>query len=41
MFLEIEAGLVVLAVALAFTVPKLGSRWFGALERSFGKLADS
>jgi len=39
MFLEIEAGLCVLAVVLAFTVPKLGSRWFEALERSFGKLA--
>jgi len=39
MFLEIEAGLCVLAVVLAFTVPNLGSRWFEALERSFGRLA--
>ena len=29
----------VLALVLAFTVPNLGSRWFEALERSFGKLA--
>ena len=39
MFLKIEAGLAVLAVVLAFTVPKLGSRWFEAIERSFGRLA--
>ena len=39
MFLAIEAGLVVVALALAFTVPDLGSRWFEALERSFGNLA--
>jgi hypothetical protein len=39
MFLAIEAGLSVLALALAFTVPNLGSRWFEVLERSFGKLA--
>jgi hypothetical protein len=39
MFLSIEAGLVVLALALAFTVPNLGSRWFQALERSLGNLA--
>jgi hypothetical protein len=39
MFLTIEAGLSVLALALAFTVPRLGSRWFEALERTFGKLA--
>ena len=39
MFLKIEAGLVVLALVLAFTVPNLGSRWFETLERSFGKLA--
>ncbi len=39
MFLEIEAGLSVLAVALAFTVPNLGSHWFEAIERSFGRLA--
>ena len=40
MFSEIEAGLTVLALMLAFTVPKLGSRWFEALERGFGKLAE-
>ena len=39
MFLKIEAGRVVLAVMLAFKVPRLGSRWFEALGRSFGKLA--
>jgi hypothetical protein len=39
-FLGIEGGLVLLAVALAFTIPKLGSRWFEALERGFGKLAE-
>ncbi len=39
MFLKIEAALSVLALVLAFTVPKLGSRWFEAIERSFGKLA--
>ena len=40
MFLEIEAGLTILAVVLAFVAPKLGSSWFEALERSFGKLAE-
>ncbi|HEV2247976.1 MAG TPA: hypothetical protein VGW37_15090 [Terriglobia bacterium] len=39
MFLEIEAGLAVVALALAFAVPNLGSRWFGRLEQSFGNLA--
>ncbi len=39
MFLAIEAGLTVLALVLAFTVPNLGSRWFEAIEKSFGKLA--
>lgn len=40
MFLEFEAGLCVLAVLLAFTVPNLGSRWFEASEKSFGRLAN-
>ena len=39
MFLEIEAALTILAVVLACTAPNLGSRWFEALERSFGRLA--
>jgi hypothetical protein len=39
MFLAIEAGLSVLALVLAFTVPNLGARWFEALERSFSNLA--
>lgn len=39
MFLEINIGLSLLVVLLAFTVPKLGSRYFDAVERSFGKLA--
>ena len=38
-FLAIEAGLTVLVLVLAFAVPNLGSRWFEAIERSFGKLA--
>ena len=39
MVLAIEAGLSVLALVLALTVPKLGSRWFEALERNLGNLA--
>jgi hypothetical protein len=39
MFLEIEAGLAIVGLALALAVPNLGSHWFEALERSFGKLA--
>lgn len=39
MFLEIETGLTVLALVLAFTVPSLSSCWFEAVERTFGKLA--
>lgn len=38
MFLEIEAGLTVLAVVLAFAVPKLGWRWFEVVERSYGEV---
>ena len=39
MFLAIEGVLTVLVVVLAFTVPKLGARWFEALERNLGNLA--
>ena len=39
MFIAIEAGLTGLAVVLAFAAPKLGWRWFEAIESSFGKLA--
>lgn len=39
MFPTIEAGLVVVALALAVTAPKLGSRWFESLERFFGNRA--
>jgi hypothetical protein len=39
MFLEIDVGLTILAVVLAFALPQLGSRFFEAIERSFGKLA--
>ncbi len=39
MFLAIEAGLTGLALVLALTVPNLGSRWFEAIERSFGNVA--
>ena len=40
MFLAIEMCLAVIAVVLAFTVPKLGSRGFEASERGFRKLAE-
>ena len=40
MFIAIEGGLVLLATALAFTVPYLGSSWFEALERGFRRLAE-
>lgn len=39
MFFAIEAALAAFALALAFTVPDLGSRWFARLERVFGNLA--
>lgn len=39
MLLAIEAGRLVLALALAFTIPNLNSRWFQALERILGNLA--
>ena len=39
MFLAIEAGLAVLTLVLALTVPNLGSHWFEAAERRFGRLA--
>jgi hypothetical protein len=39
MVLAIEAALVVLALVLAITIPKLGWRWFEAVEHSFSKLA--
>src|SRR5574337_1578566 len=39
MLLAVEAGLSVLALVLAFAAPNLGSRWFEAFEKSFGKLA--
>jgi hypothetical protein len=37
--LLIESCLTVLALLAAFTVPTAGSRWFGACERVFSKLA--
>ena len=40
MFLEIEAGLVLLAIALALMAPNLGSRWLDALKRTFGMMAE-
>ncbi|HUZ46133.1 MAG TPA: hypothetical protein VMW54_05805 [Terriglobia bacterium] len=40
MFLALEVGLVVLALALAFLVPTLGSGWFASLEQRFTKLAE-
>ena len=36
----IEAGLVLVALVLAFTFPHLGSRWFDAAERAMGTLAE-
>ena len=39
MIYGIELGMVVVALVLAFTFPSLGSRWFEAVERAFGKLA--
>jgi hypothetical protein len=35
----IEGGLTVVAVALSFAFPRLGSRWFTRIERFFGQLA--
>lgn len=35
----IEGGLTVVAVALSFAFPRLGSRWFARIERFFGQLA--
>ncbi len=40
MIYGIEFGLVLVAVALAFSFPGLGSRWFEAGERALGKLAE-
>lgn len=39
MFFDIETGLTVLALVLVLTLPSLGSRFFKAMERSFGRLA--
>ena len=40
MIYGIEFGLVLVAVALAFSFPSLGSRWFEAGERALGRLAE-
>jgi hypothetical protein len=40
MIYGIEFGMVLVALALAFTLPDLGSRWFEAVERALGKLAE-
>ncbi|MGA3166022.1 MAG: hypothetical protein ABSF14_07860 [Terriglobia bacterium] len=40
MMYGIEFGLVLVAVALAFAFPHLGSRWFEAGERALGRLAE-
>jgi len=39
MLMLIELGLVVLAMALAFSRPNLGSAWLGGIESSFARLA--
>lgn len=40
MIYAIEFAMVLVALVLAFTFPALGSRWFEAIERSLGKLAE-
>lgn len=40
MIIGIEFGFVMAAVVLAFTFPRLGSRWFEAVERPLGRLAE-
>jgi hypothetical protein len=37
--ISIEVWFVIAAVAVAFTYPQLGSRWFRAVERALGRLA--
>ena len=39
MIYGIEFGLVLVAVALAFSFPSMGSRWFKTGERALGRLA--
>jgi hypothetical protein len=39
MLMLIELGLVIVALALAFSRPRMGSTWFGGIENSFAKLA--
>ncbi len=39
MIYAIESGMVLLALALAFAFPNLGSGWMSAAERAFGRLA--
>lgn len=39
-FSILEAGLVAIAVVLAFTVPNLGANWYEAVERTFSRLAE-
>ena len=40
MIIGIEFSFVMAAVVLAFTFPRLGSRWFEAVERPLGRLAE-
>ena len=35
----IESGLTVIAIAVAFALPRLGASWFSAIERAFARLA--
>ena len=35
----IEAGVILIAVAVAFLWPRLGSSWFSRIERAFARLA--
>src|ERR1700746_922609 len=39
MLMLIELGLVIVALALAFSRPRMGSTWFGGIENSFANLA--
>jgi len=39
MLFGIELCLTAIALALAYAAPQLGSKWFAAVEKSFGHLA--
>ena len=39
MLMQIELGLILFSVLFAFCFPRCGSKWFGAMERDFRRLA--